>query len=173
VSVRLLPGAMVTAVVTATVTVLVAGCSTDAPKPPSVPAIESPKGLVGIDPCALLGGDVRATLGLGPGKPGADELGANCRWGGRKSVALQLTSYTSGAGLSDLARKSDPATSRVRLAGYPALETFTKGGTFCRYDVGVAKEQAIVATMDGGKPDSCTALQKLLTGVLSRLTAPE
>jgi Protein of unknown function (DUF3558) len=168
--VRLLPAATLIAA-----TALLAACSTDsdAPKPPSVPPIESPKGLVGIDPCVLLGGDARATLGLGRGKPGADELGANCRWHGRKAVTVQLTAYTSGAGLADLAKKSDPAASRVRLEGYPALETFTAHGTFCRYDVGVAKEQAIVATMDGGEPDSCTALQKLLTGVLSRLPAPE
>lgn len=146
-----------------------AGCSAEEPPPPRVPTIESPKGLVGLDPCVLVDGDTRATLGLGPGQPGADELGANCRWTGRSPLAVQLTSYTSGDGLSDLTEQVDPAASRVRLSGYPALETFTTGGKFCRYDVGVAAEQAIVATMDGGEPDSCTALQKLLTTVLSRL----
>ena len=103
--------------------------------------------------------------------PGTDELGANCRWSGRSPKTVQFTSYTSGDGLTDLTKKVDPAASRVRLSGYPALETFTSGGQFCRYDVGVAEEQAIVATMDGGEPDSCTALQKLLTTVLSRLPA--
>lgn len=146
-----------------------AGCSSEAPAPPQVPPIESPKGLVGLDPCVLVDGDLRATLGLGPGKPGADELGANCRWTGKSPLTVQLTSYTSGDGLSDLTKEVDPAASRVRLSGYPALETFTTGGKFCRYDVGVAEEEAIVATMDGGEPDSCTALQKLLTSVLSQL----
>jgi Protein of unknown function (DUF3558) len=164
VTVRLLATALATCAV-----LVSAGCSSEAPPPPSVPPIESPKGLVGLDPCALVDGDARARLGLGPGKPGADELGANCRWTGRKPLSVQLTSYTSGDGLSDLTEQVDPAASRVRLSGYPALETFTTGGAFCRYDVGVAAEEAIVATMDGGEPDSCTALQKLLTTVLSRL----
>jgi hypothetical protein len=170
VRVRLLPPVLVTAVAVSCATLLV-GCSSEEPPPPQVPPIESPKGLVGLDPCVLVDGEARATLGLGKGVPGADELGANCRWKGRSSVAVQLTSYTSGDGLSDLTKKADPATARVRLSGYPALETFTTGGKFCRYDIGVAEEQAIVATMDGGEPDSCTALQKLLTAVLSRLPA--
>jgi hypothetical protein len=150
-----------------------AGCSADEPAQPTVPAIESPKGLVGLDPCTLLDEDNKASLGLGDGVPGQDELGANCRWDTPEDLKVQLTSYTGGAGLSDLTTQVDPAASRVRLSGYPALETFTVGGQFCRYDVGVADEQAIVATMDGGEPDSCTALQKLLTAVLSQLPAPD
>lgn len=165
-TVRLLP-----AVVAISCVAMLAGCSSDEPEPPKVPPIESPKGLVGLDPCALVDGPARSTLGLSKGVPGTDELGANCRWSGRSPKTVQLTSYTSGDGLSDLTKKGDPAASRVRLEGYPALETFTTGGQFCRYDVGVAQEQAIVATMDGGEPDSCTALQKLLTTVLSRLPA--
>jgi hypothetical protein len=164
--VRLLPAAVAIAGVT-----LLAGCSSDEPQPPRVPPIESPKGLVGLDPCALVDGTARASLGLGKGVPGTDELGANCKWSGKSPRTVQLTSYTSGDGLSDLTEKVDPAASRVRLSGYPALETFTTGGEFCRYDIGVAQEQAIVATMDGGEPDSCTALQKLLNAVLSRLPA--
>jgi hypothetical protein len=164
--IRLLPAALAISCVA-----MLAACSSDPPAPPSVPPIESPKGLVGLDPCALVDGDARDSLGLEPGVPGTDELGANCRWNGRKPLTVQLTAYTSGEGLTDLTKKVDPAASRVRLEGYPALETFTTGGEFCRYDVGVAAEQAIVATMDGGKPDSCTALQKLLTAVLSRLPA--
>jgi hypothetical protein len=162
--VRLLP-----AVVAISCVATLAACSSEEPQPPKVPPIESPKGLVGLDPCALVDGTARTTLGLGVGVPGTDELGANCKWSGRSPKTVQLTSYTSGSGLSDLSKKSDPDASRVRLEGYPALETFTTGGQFCRYDVGVAQEQAIVATMDGGRPDSCTALQKLLTTVLSRL----
>ncbi|MGH3762194.1 DUF3558 family protein [Actinophytocola sp.] len=165
--VRLLPAAVAISCVATLV-----GCSSDdEPRPPRVPSIESPKGLVGLDPCTLVDGEARATLGLGPGEPGTDELGANCRWNGRSPLTVRLTSYTSGDGLTDLTKEVAPEASRVRLRGYPALETFTTGGEFCRYDVGVAQEQAIVATMDGGKPDSCTALQKLLTGVLSQLPA--
>ncbi len=152
------------------------GCGADEPAPPEVPVIESPKGLLGIDPCSLLTVDNRATLGLGQGKPGQDELGANCQWAPtdtQDSLEVQLTSYTGGEGLVDLTEQVDPAASRVRLSGYPALETFTPGGRFCRYDVGISEEQAIVATMAGGEPDSCTALQKLLTAVLSQLPAAE
>ncbi len=165
-TVRLLPFAVVIASAA-----LLVGCSSDEPEAPRVPPIESPKGLVGLDPCALVDGSARSSLGLGKGVPGTDELGANCKWRGESPRSVQLTSYTSGDGLSDLTKKVDPAASRVRLSGYPALETFTTGGEFCRYDIGVAQEQAIVATMDGGEPDSCTALQKLLTAVLSQLPA--
>lgn len=153
------------------VAILAGGCVDEAPGPPEVPAIESAKGLVGIDPCTLLDEGDRATLGLGAGVPGQDELGANCRWSAEEELNVQLTAYTSGAGLTDLTERGDPAASRVRLSGYPALETFTAGGEFCRYDVGVADAEAIVATMDGGEPDSCTALQDLLTDVLARLPA--
>jgi hypothetical protein len=152
------------------------GCGADEPAPPAIPVIESPKGLLGIDPCALLTVDNRATLGLGEGIPGQDELGANCRWAPPDTqdiLKVQLTSYTGGDGLMDLTEQVDPTASRVRLSGYPALETFTPGGRFCRYDVGISEEQAIVATMAGGDPDSCTALQKLLTAVLSQLPAAE
>jgi len=165
---RLLP-----VVVAISCVAMLAGCSSEEPQPPKVPPIESPKGLVGLDPCTLVDGAVQATYGLGTGVPGTDELGANCKWSGQSPKTVQLTSYTSGSGLTDLSKKSDPDASRVRLQGYPALETFTSGGQFCRYDVGVADEQAIVATMDGGKPDSCTALQKLLTTVLTHLPATE
>jgi uncharacterized protein DUF3558 len=151
-----------------------AGCGTDAPPPePTVPAVESPKGLVGIDPCALLDDATRTTLGFEAGVPGQDELGANCRWDGKKSASAQLTAFTSGKGLSDLTKDRDSTTSRVRLLGYPALETFTARGEFCRYDVGVAADQAIVATMEDGEPDSCSALQKLLTVVIERLPASD
>lgn len=149
-----------------------AGCGTDEPPPePTVPTVESPKGLVGIDPCALLDGPARTALGLDTGVPGQDELGANCSWSGKDAASAQLTAFTSGKGLSDLTKDRDSTTSRVRLLGYPALETFTARGEFCRYDVGVAATQAIVATMRDGEPDSCSALQKLLTVVIKRLPA--
>jgi uncharacterized protein DUF3558 len=152
----------------------VAGCAVQAPPPvPPVPNVESPRGLVGLDPCTLIDGPARARLGFGTGVPGEDELGANCRWSGDHAESAQLTAFTSGKGLTELAENRDSTTSRVRLLGYPALETFTARGEFCRYDVGVAQDQAIVATMRAGEPDSCTALQELLTVVISRLPASE
>jgi hypothetical protein len=156
--------------VTAATVLAAAGCGADEPPPePTVPPVESPKGLVGIDPCALLDESTLTTLGLRAGTPGQDELGANCRWAGENSASAQLTAFTSGKGLADLTKGRDSTTSRVRLLGYPALETFTARGEFCRYDVGVAQNQAIVATMNDGEPDSCTALQELLTVVIERL----
>jgi hypothetical protein len=159
----------------AAATVLVAaGCATEEPaQAPPVPSVESPKGLVGIDPCALLDDADRSTLGFDAGVPGQDEFGANCRWTGVDAASAQLTAFTSGKGLTELTEGRDSTTSRVRLLGYPALETFTARGEFCRYDVGVAQDQAIVATMRAGAPDSCTALQELLTVVISQLPALE
>lgn len=160
--------------VTAATVLVVAGCGADDPPPdPPVPSVESPKGLVGIDPCALLDEASLDALGLLAGKPGQDELGANCSWTGQNSASAQLTAFTSGKGLSDLTKGRDSTTSRVRLLGYPALETFTARGEFCRYDVGVAQDQAIVATMRDGEPDSCTALQELLTVVITQLPASD
>jgi uncharacterized protein DUF3558 len=160
--------------VTAVLVLAAAGCGTDEPPPePTVPPVETPKGLVGLDPCALLDEPARTTLELDAGVPGQDELGANCSWTGKNAAAAQLTAFTSGKGLSDLTRNRDSTTSHVRLLGYPALETFTAKGEFCRYDVGVAENQAIVATMHDGEPDSCTALQELLTVVINRLPASD
>ena len=158
---------------TAATLLVTAGCAGEAPPPPepTVPPVESPKGLVGIDPCALLDDSARTDLGFDTGLPGQDELGANCKWTGRHAESAQLTAFTSGNGLAELAEGRDSTTSRVRLMGYPALETFTARGEFCRYDVGVAADQAIVATMRAGEPDSCTALQELLTVVITRLPA--
>jgi hypothetical protein len=158
--------------VTGAIVLAAAGCGADEPPPePAVPPVESPRGLVGLDPCALLDDPARTGLGLDSGVPGQDELGANCRWTGKNAVTAQLTAFTSGKGLSDLTRGRDSTTSRVRLLGYPALETFTARGEFCRYDVGIAADQAIVATMNAGEPDSCTALQELLSVVIKRLPA--
>lgn len=156
--------------VTAAAVLAATGCGGEEPSAePTVPPVETPKGLVGIDPCSLLDEATLTALGLGVGTPGQDELGANCRWTGVDSASAQLTAFTSGEGLSDLTKGRDSTTSRVRLLGYPALETFTARGEFCRYDVGVARDQAIVATMHDGEPDSCTALQELLTVVIKRL----
>ncbi len=161
-------------VATVATLLVTAGCATEEPPPaPTVPPVESPKGLVGIDPCALLDDTARTDLGFDSGVPGTDELGANCQWTGVHAESAQLTAFTSGEGLQELAENRDSTTSRVRLLGYPALETFTARGEFCRYDVGVAADQAIVATMRSGQPDSCTALQELLTVVIMRLPASD
>jgi hypothetical protein len=82
---------------------------------------------------------------------------------------LDITVATGGGGLAVLAERSEPTTARVRLAGYPALETFTPGGAFCQYDVAVADEQVVMAALEGGTPDSCTALQGLVPEVLADL----
>src|SRR5262245_59496984 len=88
-----------------------AGCGADGPPPePTVPPVEAPKGLVGIDPCALLDDPARTTLGLDAGVPGQDELGANCSWTGENSASAQLTAFTSGKGLSDLTKDRDSTT---------------------------------------------------------------
>ena len=166
--------ARTTTVATVGILLVTAGCSGEPPPPvPTVPPVESLRGLVGIDPCLLLDATVRTDLGFDSGTPGTDELGANCKWTGEHAESAQLTAFTSGDGLQELTEDRDSTTSRVRLLGYPALETFTARGEFCRYDVGVAQNQAIVATMRAGEPDSCTALQKLLTVVISRLPASE
>lgn len=160
--------------VAAAIVLVAAGCAgTPPPRTPPVPPVESPKGLVGLDPCVLLDPTALDSLGLTEGVPGQDEFGANCSWTGQHAASAQLTAFTSGEGLTELARDRDATTTRVRLLGYPALETFTARGEFCRYDVGVAEDQAIVATMREGEPDSCTALQELLTVVISRLPASE
>ena len=159
---------------TAAILLVTTGCAGEAPPPePAVPPVESPKGLVGIDPCALLDDAARTDLGFDAGVPGTDEFGANCKWTGVHAESAQLTAFTSGNGLAELAEDRDSTTSRVRLLGYPALETFTARGEFCRYDVGVAADQAIVATMRAGEPDSCSALQQLLTVVIARLPASD
>ena len=161
--------------VTAAALLAAAGCGTDEkPSPaPTVPPVESPKGLAGIDPCTLLDEPALTALGLEAGIPGQDELGANCRWTGTNAQEARLTAFTSGDGLAELTKGRDSTSSRVRVLGYPALETFTARGEFCRYDVGVAENQAIVATMRAGEPDSCTALQELLTVAIKRLPASD
>lgn len=82
---------------------------------------------------------------------------------------LTLTLYTGGGGLATLAQNSQPTTARVRLAGYPALETFTERGEFCQYDVAVAADQVVMVSLEDVAPDSCTALQSVVPAVLSNL----
>jgi hypothetical protein len=60
----------------------------------------------------------------------------------------------------------------VRIEGFPALEDVHRGGRFCQYDVGVAPDQVVLVSMRGGSPDSCTALQGVLLGLLANLPGP-
>ena len=122
------------------------------------------------DPCALPTWAQLATLGIsGSGTRVTAPEGPGCAWRGRPELGITL--YTSGGGIATLARNSEPTTSRVRLAGYPALETFTGKGEFCQYDVAVAATQVVSASLQGGSPDSCTALQAVLPGVVANLPA--
>jgi hypothetical protein len=151
-------------------TVLTSACGTEASPTPPVPEIDNAKDVRGQDPCTLLTGEQLAEVGLaGPGTPAPAAEGPRCAWRGAAGTSLIVTLYTAGEGLTTLAENSEPTTSRVRLAGYPALETFTAGGRFCQYDVGVAPGQVVMAALENVPPDSCTALQALLPDVLAGL----
>ncbi|MGH4019233.1 MAG: DUF3558 family protein [Pseudonocardiaceae bacterium] len=154
---------------------LTAGCGagTDAAPPvPPVPPVDNAKDARGQDPCALLGAEQLAQFGLPASEPGTRVAeGARCEWRGAGSVSLTVTLFTGGGGLATLARNSESTTARVRVEGYPALETFTGQGEFCQYDVGVAPDQVVMASMENGVPDSCTALQSVLPAILANLPA--
>ena len=60
-------------------------------------------------------------------------------------------------------------TRRVRVAGYPALETFTGRGEFCQYDVGVSDGQVVMASLEAPAPDSCVTLQRVVPLVAANL----
>jgi hypothetical protein len=154
----------------------VAACSGAArpAEPVVVPPVENARDARAADPCRIPTEDQLATLGLtGPGTPTAAAEGPRCEWRGapQQGAELGITLYTDGGGLATLARNSEAATARVRLAGYPALETFTGVGEFCQYDVGVAPDQVVMASLEGGSPDSCSALQTVLPGILASLPA--
>jgi uncharacterized protein DUF3558 len=141
-----------------------------APAPPTdaAPAVPDARDARAADPCALPTSAQLATLGIsGSGARVTAPEGPGCAWRGRAELGITL--YTSGGGIATLARNSEPTTSRVRLAGYPALETFTGKGEFCQYDVAVAATQVVSASLQGGSPDSCTALQAVLPGVVANL----
>jgi hypothetical protein len=166
---------------------LVAGCAQAAPATPApapapsaataaqspaddAPAVPDARDARAADPCTLPTAAQLTTLGIaGRGTPVAAPEGPGCTWRGRSELGMTL--YTSGGGIATLARNSEPTTSRVRLAGYPALETFTGKGEFCQYDVAVSATQVLSASLQGGSPDSCTALQAVLPGVVANLPA--
>ncbi len=141
------------------------------PTVPPVPPIENAKDLRGADPCSLLTPEQLGQFGLAaPGTPGQTPEGLpRCEWRRASEANLTVTLFIAPDALGTLASNSDVTTARVRLEGYPALETFTDQGRFCQYDVGLAPDQVVMAAMTGGSPDSCTALQKVLPAVLSNL----
>ncbi len=143
--------------------VAAAGCA--GPDDAPVPVIEDARDPAAVAVCELLSADGRAALGLDTGVAGAGPEGPRCRWTGR-GTALEVTVFAAEDALGVLAANSEPTTTRVRLAGFPALETFTAGGDFCQYDVAVADDRVVLAALEGGDPDACTALQALLPGVL-------
>jgi len=162
-----------TAVLVLLLSAVVSGCSGGEPVLPPVPTITDARDAAGTDPCALVTPRQLADAGLGGG-PGAAvpaEEGPRCRWRGGAG-SLDLTLYTDGGGLGTIAENSEPTTTRVRLDGYPALETFTGRGEFCQYDVGVSPTQVVMAALEAPAPDSCEVLQRLLPGVLDNLPAP-
>ncbi len=143
-----------------------------APPVPPVPPIDEAKNARGQDPCALLRSEQLTQFGLpARGQETRVQEGPRCEWRDAGAVSLTVTLYTDGGGLATLARNSEPTTARVRIEGYPALETFTGQGEFCQYDVGVAPDQVVMASMQNGVPDSCTALQSVLPAILANLPA--
>lgn len=146
-----------------------AGCSPGAAEPP-VPGIEGARDVRGADPCTLPAPAQLADLGVaGPGTGVRSQEGPRCEWRGGSGAVFALTLFTDGDGLITLAQNSEPTTTRVRLAGFPALETFTAGGGFCQYDVGIAPDQVVIASLEGGLPDSCTALHRVVPAIVTAL----
>jgi hypothetical protein len=151
--------------------VLLISCGGPAPEPLAVPPIGDARDAGGADPCALLSAAQLAAHGLdGAGTPTAAQEGPQCRWHGTAGD-LDVTLYTGGGGLATLAANSEPTTTRVRLAGYPALETFTGRGEFCQYDVGVADRQVVSVALDARAPGSCDVLQQVVPELIGNLPA--
>jgi hypothetical protein len=138
---------------------------------PPVPPIGDTRDARSADPCALLSAGQLAAVGLGgSAEPGTAEAGPRCRWRSARGD-LEVVLYTDGGGLATLAANSEPTTTRVRVAGYPALETFTGQGEFCQYDVGVADSQVITASLDAPGPGSCDVLQRVVPTLVDTLPA--
>jgi hypothetical protein len=147
------------------------GCGGSSPAPPTVPTIGDARDARGADPCALLSAEQLGRAGLaGAGTATTAEEGPSCHWHG-SAGDLDVTIYTGGGGLATLAANSEPTTTRVRLAGYPALETFTGRGEFCQYDVGVADRQVVSAALAAPAPGSCDLLQRVVPALVGRLPA--
>ncbi len=150
------------------------GCGREPAAPAPAPPVGNARDARATDPCALPTAAQLAALGITvPGAAATAAEGRRCEWRAvpESGPGLQITLFVGDGGLATLAANSEPTTARVRLAGYPALETFTGAGEFCQYDVGVATDQVVMAALEGGTPDSCTALQAVLPGVVENLPA--
>lgn len=149
---------------------LVTGCGSIV-EPPAVPppVIEDAKDVRRADPCALLPAGQADRLGVPTtaAAPITTPEGPGCEWRGDAGISLSVALYVDGGGLATLAANSEPTTTRVRIDGFPALETFTGRGEFCQYDVAVALDQVMLTSMTGGAPDSCTALQQVVVAMLA------
>jgi uncharacterized protein DUF3558 len=161
-------------------TVVATGCAAPAESSPTgprtqvsdlpVPDIEHQRDARGADPCRLLTDTQLAGLRLaGPGSAAAAEEGPRCEWRGPGATVLGVTLYTGGGGITALARNSESTTRRVRVSGYPALETFTGRGEFCQYDVGIDEAQVMMLAMDAAVPDSCSTLQTVVPMIVDNL----
>ncbi len=159
------------AVLALVLSVVGVGCGPAEPALPPVPEIGDARDAGAVEPCALLTAEQVAAAGLGgTGTPVPAQEGPSCRWSSGAGE-LDLTLYTDGGGLATLAENSEPTTTRVRLSGYPALETFTGRGEFCQYDVGVSERQVVIAALDAPAPDSCAVLQEVVPQVVDNLPA--
>jgi hypothetical protein len=150
---------------------LATGCAATADPSPAVPVVTNGRDARHVEPCRLLTETQVAALRLGPGVGGRAPEGPHCEWRDAGSTLLSLTLYTHGAGLTTLARNSEPTTRRVRVSGYPALETFTGRGEFCQYDVGIADTQVMMIAMDTPGADSCSKLQTVIPMIAGNLPA--
>jgi len=155
---------------------LLSGCASgsDVPSVPSAPAdvvpVTDARDARGHDPCGLVGTEQATRLDVSmPGRPGPAPEGPSCAWSGTGGRSLRVTFFTDGDGLGTLAANSEPSTTKVRVEGYPALETFTGAGEFCQYDIGIADEQAVMVVGENLLPDSCDALQAVIPGLLGKL----
>jgi hypothetical protein len=145
------------------------GVAAEAQGVPPVPAVEHPKDVRGMSPCDLLTSEQAEQLDLSEAAGITAPEGAGCQWRGDGGALLTVVLFVDGGGLATLAANSEPTTSRVRISGYPALETFTGRGEFCQYDVAIATDQVILASLTGGTPDSCNALQRVVTAILAEV----
>jgi Protein of unknown function (DUF3558) len=147
------------------------GLATSVPEVPA-PDIEHQRDARGADPCRLLTNTQLDGLRLaGPGAAAAAPEGPHCEWRGPGATVLGVTLYTDGGGITTLARNSESTTRRVRVSGYPALETFTGRGEFCQYDIGIDDAQVVMLAMDGPTPDSCSTLQTVVAMIVGNLPA--
>ena len=158
-----------TAVTALLLPAVLVGCGTAPQEIPPVPAVGDARDVEGTDPCALLTANQLTAAGLGGiAAPSTAPEGPHCRWSSGGGD-LDVTFYAGGEGLATLAANSEPTTARVRLGGYPALETFTGAGEFCQYDVGVSDRQVVMAALDAPSPDACVVLQRLVPQLLGSL----